>query len=127
MKIKNTKNTPYVKLDSDICTLTIKGASYPEHAGVFYDPIFKRINECLPEFKKSKVTVNLALIIMNSVSEKCIFKILKEICKNTELHVNWYYESDDEDMENEGHTWSSSLSDVKFNMYSVDDIDKIYL
>ena len=127
MEIKQKGNKPYIHLDEDKCILTIKGASYPEHAGNFYGPILKHIKECLPKIKQNRVTINLAMILMNSVSEKCIFQIVKTLTEVNELTINWYYEDDDEDMADEGDIWKSSLKNVKFNMHSVENIDHLNL
>lgn len=127
MEIQQQQNKPYIHLDEDNCVLTIKGASYPEHAGNFYEPILKHIQECLPKIKQNKVTINLAMTLMNSVSEKCIFQIVKTLTEVNELVVNWYYEADDEGMEEEGEIWESSLIDVKFNMHSVEDINVLQI
>tara|TARA_R110000751_G_scaffold186814_4_gene293133 strand:+ start:1807 stop:2190 length:384 start_codon:yes stop_codon:yes gene_type:complete len=127
MEIQQQQNKPYIHLDEDNCVLTIKGASYPEHAGNFYGPIMEYINECLPKIKENKVTINLAMTLMNSVSEKCIFQIVKTLTEVNELVVNWYYESDDEGMEEEGDIWKSSLKNVKFNMHSIENIDTLQL
>jgi hypothetical protein len=87
----------------------------------------EHINECLPKIKENKVTINLAMTLMNSVSEKCIFQIVKTLTEVNELVVNWYYESDDEGMEEEGDIWKSSLKNVKFNMHSIENIDTLQL
>lgn len=125
MKIQQEKNTPHVNLDTDNCILTIKGASYPDHADIFYNPIFEHVKECLLKIKPINLTINLAMTLMNSVSEKCIFQIVKMLAAVNEVEINWYYEDDDEDMKEEGEIWESSLKNVKFNMYDVKDIDNI--
>lgn len=127
MEIKQQQNKPYIHLDEDNCVLTIKGASYPEHAGNFYEPILKHIQECLPKIKQNKVTINLAMTLMNSVSEKCIFQIVKILTKVNELRINWYHEYDDEDMKDEGKIWESLLTDIKFNIISVEEISDLQL
>jgi hypothetical protein len=125
MKIEQEKNKPYIHLDEVNCILTIKGASYPEHAELFYGPILKHIEECLPKIKQNKVTINLAMTLMNSVSEKCIFQMVNTLTVVNELIINWYYEDDDEGMEEEGETWRASLKDAKFNMHPIKDIDTL--
>jgi len=127
MEIQQQGSKPYIYLDEDNCVLTIKGASYPEHAGNFYEPIMEHINQCLPKIKENKVTINLALTLMNSVSEKCIFQMVKTLTEVNELVVNWYYEADDEGMEDEGEIWESLLKDIKFNMHSIENIDTLQL
>ena len=127
MEIQQQQNKPYVRLDEDNCILTIKGASYPEHAGNFYEPIMEYINECLPKIKENKVMINLAMTLMNSVSEKCIYKIITTLCENANVCVNWYHEYDDEDMEDEGKMWKSTIKAKKFNIYSIKDFDNLQL
>jgi len=127
MEIQQQGNKPHVHLDEDKCILTIKGASYPEHADNFFRPILEHIKECLPKVRHNNVTINLAMTLMNSVSEKCVFQIVKTLTVVNELTINWYYELDDEDMESEGMIWKSSLKDTKFNIIGIDDFQSLEL
>ena len=127
MEIQQQGNKPYIHLDEDNCILTIKGASYPEHADNFFRPIHEYIKECLPKVRHNNVTINLAMTLMNSVSEKCVFQIVKTLTAVNELTINWYYELDDEDMESEGMIWKSSLKDTKFNIIGIDDFQSLEL
>ena len=52
------------------------------------------------------------------MSTDFLFNYMKDL-------INWYYESDDEDMEEEGKIWRSSLKGIEFNMHAVKDIDNV--
>ena len=69
MEIKEGANTPYVKLDKENCVLTFMGKSYPEHPDTFYEPILAEIEKCKESLTNSKITFNIALEMLNSVSD----------------------------------------------------------
>jgi hypothetical protein len=126
MEIKANLNKPYVKLDKEKCCLTFKGKSYPEHPRDFYEPILNEVINCSNEIEGIDITVNLMLEIMNSISAKYVFKILKEIESNCrKLNINWYFEYDDEDMEDEGYLFKDSFKTTNFNLISVKDLNDI--
>lgn len=126
MEIKASLNKPYIFLDKGKCTLTIKGKSYPEHPGEFYQPILEEIIKCSDYMESSSITIDLGLEIMNSLSTKYIYKIIKEIDDTSKkLNVNWYYEEDDEDMKEEGGMFKSSFPYVEFKLISIEDINKV--
>jgi len=126
MEIQQEHNKPYIYLDEANCILKIKSESYPEYAEQFYEQILEYIKECLPKVKQNTVTINLAMTLMNSVSEKSIFQMVKLLTEVNELIINWYYEDDDEDMEEEGKTWKALLKNVKFNIHPIKDIDTLH-
>jgi hypothetical protein len=126
MIIKEGLNTPYIKLDKESCKLTIIGKSYPEDASLFYTPLVEEIETCKKDLKESKITIKIALEIMNSVSTKYLFQVIKEIyslAKETE--INWYYEADDECMLEEGGYFEESFPNSKFKLIEVEDLRKI--
>lgn len=126
MIIPEHLNTPYVELNKEKCTLTIKGKSYPEHADRFYDPIIKEVDKCVGSMSNSKVTINLALEISNSVSTKCLFTLVNNIYKiSLGMDVYWYYESGDEDMLEEGEIFQNSFPKANFHLIKVEDLNKI--
>ncbi len=126
MEIKAHLNKPYVFLDKGKCTLTVKGRSYPEHPDEFYKPILEEVIKCSDYMEGSDITINLALEIMNSLSAKYIYKILKEIeTTSRTLVINWYYEDDDEDMKEEGMIFNSAFKYAKFHLKEVKDINTL--
>ena len=123
---KSDSNTPYVKLDKENCKLTIMGKSYPEDASLFYTPLVEEIETCKKGLKESKITIKIALEIMNSVSAKYVFHIIKNIYESAkETDIIWYYEVDDECMLEEGGYFEESFPNSKFKLIEVEDLRKI--
>tara|TARA_R110000822_G_scaffold36077_1_gene101686 strand:+ start:4741 stop:5121 length:381 start_codon:yes stop_codon:yes gene_type:complete len=126
MKIEKTRNTPYIFLDKVECILDIKGLSYPEHPGYFYQPLLEEINNCLRYLQDEVITINIALEMMNSTSQKYIFFMVRDFVNSpNNIVVNWYYEKDDEDMEEEGDVFKESFPKIQFNLHQVKDIKTI--
>ena len=123
MLIREESTTPYVKLDKENCTLTIKGKSYPEHPTIFYTPILNELKDCISSLGDVGITVNLALEIMNSVSTKYIYNIISNINKSSDKNkINWYYEEDDQDMEEEGQQLTTTFKNIKVKLIPTEDI-----
>ena len=126
MIIREKLNTPYIKFDKESCKLTIIGKSYPEDATLFYTPLVEEIGKCKSDLSKSKITIKLALEILNSVSTKYLFNLVKVLYESAmDTEVNWYYESDDESMLEEGNYLKSSFPNSKFKLIEVEDLRKI--
>ena len=123
MEIQASRNKPYIKLDKGNCTLTMKGKSYPEHPSTFYNPILEELEKCSEYMEGAVITIDLALEIMNSVSTKYIYHMIKTINETAKnIIINWYYEEDDEDMKEEGKLFSSAFKNVHFKFHSVEDL-----
>jgi hypothetical protein len=126
MEIKEELSTPYVKLDKENCILTFIGKSYPEHPDLFYNPIVDEIERCKEDLTNSKITINMALEILNSISTKYIFHLVKSLYKSAmEIEVKWYYEEDDESMFEEGNYLKSLIPNSNFKLISVNDLRAI--
>ena len=123
---KGNLNTPYIKLDLSNGNLTIIGKSYPEEPSAIYNPILMDIKGQAEYLKDTNVTIKIALEIMNSISTKYIFQIIKslyELC--SKIFVRWYCESDDDSMIEEGNNFKSSFPHSDFNIIYVKDLRKI--
>jgi hypothetical protein len=126
MEIKEELSTPYVKLDKENCILTFIGKSYPEHPSLFYDPIVEEVDKCKGSLVNSKITINIALEILNSISTKYLFHLIKGLYKSAmETEIKWYYEKDDESMLEEGNYLESLLPESNFKLIGVDDLRNI--
>ena len=128
MIVKEEFNTPYVKLDKENCILTIIGKSYPDHPSLFYGPIVKEFERCKVGLTNTKIIINIALEILNSVSTKYLFHLIKDLYESSMVtEVNWYYEEDDESMLEEGAYLESLLPESNFKLIGVEDLRKIWL
>jgi hypothetical protein len=126
MEIEAHLNKPYVKLDKENCTLTLKGKSYPEHPSTFYNPILEELEKCSEYMEGAVITIDLALEIMNSVSTKYIYHMLKTINESAKnLIINWYYEEDDEDMKEEAQLFQGAFPNSEFKIICVEDLMKV--
>ena len=67
----------------------------------------------------------MRLEYFNTSSSKCILDVFKKLekLKNTgaDVHVNWYFETDDEDMEEAGEDYQA-IVDLPFSIIEVAEI-----
>ncbi|MGQ9863533.1 MAG: DUF1987 domain-containing protein [Bacteroidia bacterium] len=119
--IEPTSKTPKVILNADIGVFEISGRSIPEDAIGFY----RKVLDWLDEYGKSplsKTNFKFQLEYFNTSSSKClldIFRRLERIHKNNhEVTIQWYYDADDEDMEETGQDYKA-LVDMPFELIAV--------
>lgn len=131
MKIEKTNSTPEIIFDKDHCELSFKGASYPENANHFYEPIKTNIHNCFNDLngKEKDVKIICKFTLLNSVSTRYMYEFFKisdlYSQHNKPVVVDWFYESDDEDMGGDGKIFKKSFKYLNFNIIGVDDIDNI--
>lgn len=96
---KGKENTPAIDFDPNTGVFEISGKSIPEDSLGFYGPIMEWLKEYIAN-PCAKTTFSFKLEYFNTSSSKVlldIFYILEEIKEG--LVINWYYEENDEDME----------------------------
>jgi hypothetical protein len=94
-----------VDFDPETGVLALEGASCPENPIEFFDPLNEWLTVYIEEIH-GKLTVNITINYMNTSSSKCLLDFL-EILENYHqsggsVTLNWYYEEDDEDMQETG-------------------------
>jgi hypothetical protein len=119
LSIEGTKNTPTINFDASMKVLEIYGDSIPEDPYEFYMPLFHWL-EIVEDNPLKKLTVDVKLEYFNTSSSKCILDILKRFeeihnNKNTEVTINWYYMTNDEDMGDIGEEYMNMLK-LPFNL-----------
>lgn len=121
--IEGTPKTPTIKFDMDNGVLEIKGRSIPENSIEFYKPLVDSLEKYASK-PKAQTNVNIQLEYFNTSSSKCIldvFKKLEGIHKNgNNITINWYYETDDEDMLEAGEDYQAIIN-VPFKMMEVEE------
>lgn len=124
LKLEGSAKTPSVNFNAETGVLELQGRSIPENSVEFYKPI----NEWIDAYgnnPKANTTVDVKLEYFNTSSSKCILDLFKQLeglnGKGTEVHVNWYFEEDDEDMEEAGEDYEAIIS-LPFKMIEVDEI-----
>jgi len=108
--IPGTPKTPTVDMNVESGIIEIKGRSIPENSIDFYRPVVEWLDK-YADSPAPETKVNIQLEYFNTSSSKCIldvFKKLEPIKKaNKDIHVNWYYEEDDEEMMEAGETYGT--------------------
>lgn len=124
IKLDGTPKTPSVSFNFENGIIELKGRSIPENSVEFYSPL----NDWIAQYGNTPQTItvfDVKLEYFNTSSSKCIldiFKILESINgKGTEVKVNWYFEKDDEDMEEAGEDYQAIIP-LPFKMIEVEEI-----
>ncbi len=122
INIEGTPKTPTISFDAKTGNIEIKGRSIPENSIEFYKPLVDWL-EKYSEVAQGSVNVNIQLEYFNTSSSKCILDVFKKLeniqNKNkAEVLVNWYFEEDDEDMQEAGEDYQSILK-IPFKMVTI--------
>ena len=124
LNLEGSAKTPTVKFDNSNGVLELKGRSIPENSIEFYKPLNDWI-EAYGQNPQPNTIVEVKLEYFNTSSSKCILDLFKQLEKlnagNTEVKVNWYFEEDDEDMEEAGEDYQAII-DLPFKMIEVEEI-----
>jgi len=122
--IKGEAKTPTINFDSESGELLISGRSIPENSIEFYKPIIEWLEE-IKVSNKEKIVLDIKLEYFNTSSSKCIldvFKKLEEIrTVGKDASIRWYFESDDEDMEEAAQDFSAIIK-VPLELITVEEL-----
>ena len=122
LKIKETKVTPKVEFDPINQTLTFTGKILCDNTPEFFEPILNWVQEYEME-ASGKTNLNFSLEYLNTSSSKYLLNMLKRFEKinqqGKKVEVNWYYEADDDNIEEAGKDFDLMV-DVPFNFHPVE-------
>jgi hypothetical protein len=110
--IERTSNTPKIDFKVNEGLLTIEGRSIPENPAEFFKPI---INWVADYFAITKIKTELVIKLeyINSGSSKSLLEFLRrfkdESAKGHECVIKWYYEEDDESVQELGEHYQHTL------------------
>ncbi|NNM95710.1 MAG: DUF1987 domain-containing protein [Bacteroidia bacterium] len=108
IKIQGSAKTPSIFFDPAQGRLEIKGRSIPENSIEFYKPLLDVLNS-YSEAPKAATVADFHLEYFNTSSSKCLLDILKQLAAmhkaGKTVNINWYYESDDRDIEESGEDY----------------------
>ena len=121
LQIKPTVKTPGITFDSNNGTITINGISIPENPQEFFEPLNTQLDKYVLnpslnttlDFKLEYFNTSTTLIIRNLIRK------LREISDKTNLKVRWFFETEDEDMEEAGEEFKMLFKDINFEIIGV--------
>jgi len=120
IKLEPTHDKPGIILDKENNKFEFIGNSLPENANAFYEPILQWFDEYAKD-PNIKTIVELKLDYLNTASSKAFFSIFMKIEKIKEnghdVLIKWYYDEDDEDMEEVGEEFDDII-DLSFEHIS---------
>lgn len=118
LNIEETKFTPSIVFDIQKSLLEIKGDSLPENTTEFYKPLMASLFEYF-QTPHENITVNLELTYFNSSSSKLLFDFFDLFLENnnkTDIVINWFYDEENENMEEAGEDFKDDFEDLEFNL-----------
>jgi hypothetical protein len=123
ISIEPSTKTPTVIMDPEQGLVEIKGRSIPENSVEFYKPVMEWLDEYSNNSTATSTTnVNIQLEYFNTSSSKCILDIFKKLelihKKSNNIVINWFYEEDDEDMQEAGEDYQAIIK-VPFKMQMI--------
>ncbi|MCF8225205.1 MAG: DUF1987 domain-containing protein [Bacteroidales bacterium] len=110
--ISKTANTPEVKFSAKNGELNIEGRSIPEDPSEFYDKMIDWLKKYFLDPGEETV-MNIMLEYINSGSSKSMLELLRilkqEYEKGNSIKVRWFYEEDDESIEDLGNHYMQTI------------------
>ncbi len=99
--IEKSKNTLGVSFDATLGNFKIVGSSFPENALDFFTPLITWLQSYMLE-RTENITATFNFEYLNSSSIKFVSDIIDKLQLYTSsggsVEMNWYYDSDDDDM-----------------------------
>ncbi len=103
--LEKSSDTLGINFNHETGELDICGSSYPENTSEFFEPVIDWISNYMLEIT-GPITVNFCLDYLNSSSVKFVSDIVDRLANyfmsGGVVTVNWYFQSDDEDIEEMG-------------------------
>jgi hypothetical protein len=122
--IAQTDDTPAIHLDLAGGKFEFSGKSLPEDVTTFYAPVFDWLKK-YEEEAEGENTFAFKMSYFNTASSKIILDILMRLEEIHEggkpVNIAWYFEEDDEDMEEAGEEYSEIVEELTFKLIEMED------
>lgn len=120
LMIPSTNRTPAINFDFANHHLSLRGESYPEDTATFYGPLLAELKKYLAQDNRTRIVVDIEMAYFNSSSAKAMmnfFQLLESAAaEGKDIEVNWYYQEDDDTMQEFGEDFSEDMEHIKFNL-----------
>lgn len=119
LNIAATERTPEIKLSVTDGIFSMKGESFPEDVSAFYGQVIVAVDQLASRLAKA-LTVDVAMIYINSSSIKAMFRIfegLEAVRKNGQsLTITWHYQEDDDIMQELGDDFKDRFPELQIEV-----------
>jgi len=119
LNIAATERTPEIKLSVTDGIFSMKGESFPEDVSAFYGQVIVAVDQLASRLAKA-LTVDVAMIYINSSSIKAMFRIfegLEAVRKNGQsLSITWHYQEDDDIMQELGDDFKDRFPELQIEV-----------
>jgi hypothetical protein len=120
LDIAATSRTPAVVFDFANNHLKLAGESYPEDVTEFYRPVFDALDAYLRKLDKGSCRFDFELIYLNSSSAKAVMMLIDKLeaaaKKGAAVDVYWFYDKEDDTMQELGEEFGEDLETAKFHL-----------
>jgi hypothetical protein len=110
--LDSTSKTPKVIFDGKNGKFEISGRSIPENSAKFYSPLMEWIGDYVIHPAEETV-INVKLEYFNTSSLKGLIELFRKFEKLNEsgkpVKIYWYYEEEDEDMQESGEDFKQLI------------------
>jgi hypothetical protein len=113
LHLEGTADTPKIILDKANGIFEISGRSLPEDSVEFYRPVVEWIANYAKE-PNATTSFCFKLEYFNTSSSKLILDVLSALEEIKGMKIDWYYQEDDEDMEEAGKEFAE-LVEIPFS------------
>ncbi|RUA27853.1 MAG: nuclear pore complex subunit [Bacteroidetes bacterium] len=119
--LEATPKTPKLDFNPDAETFLISGRSIPENSIEFYKPLLDWLDKYVNNPLDSTI-FEIKLEYFNTSSSKCLVEIFRKLEKihdnGKKVVVEWYFDEEDEDMEESGEDFKEIIK-IPFNMKEI--------
>jgi SiaC family regulatory phosphoprotein len=120
LAIPATVRTPAIDFDFGNNHLKLSGESYPEDVTEFYNPIFSALDAYLASLGSGTCRFDFELIYLNSSSAKAVMMLMDKLdaaaAKGAAVDVHWFYDEEDDTMQELGEEFGEDLENAKFHL-----------
>ncbi len=124
--LEPTPKTPKISFNVEDGSFEISGRSIPENSIEFYKPVLEWLDEYIPE-SNGETNLDVKLEYFNTSSSKCLVEIFRRLEKlqkeGKPAAIRWYYEEEDEDMQESGEDFKEIIK-LPIKMILVEDKGK---
>ena len=119
LHIAATERTPEILLSANNGTFSMKGESFPEDVSAFYGQVIVAVDQLARNLTKP-LTVDVAMIYINSSSIKAFYRIFEGIeayrKAGHDVQVVWKAEEDDDIMQELGEDFKDRFQALIFSI-----------